>query len=79
LFIQIPISLGALYLVICWLGSILGNSPHRNIITIFFSPMLIFCAHYYYGVGVLNGFFQIYLGAGAAAGLGVQLDDKKRN
>ena len=79
LFIQIPFSLGALYLLICWLGSILGNSPHRNLITIFLSPMLIFCAHYYYGVGVLKGFFQIYLGAGAAAGLGVQLDDKKRN
>ena len=79
LYFQIPIFFAIAYISICWLGSILGNSPHRNIITIFFSPIMIFCAHYYYGIGVIKGLFQIYIGKGASAGLGIQLDDKKRN
>jgi len=78
LLFQIPIILSITYILICWIGSILGNSPHRNAITIFFSPIMIFSAHYYYGIGVLKGLFQIYAGKGAAAGLGIQLDDKKR-
>jgi len=78
LFFQIPLMLSTTYILICWIGSILGNSPHRNAITIFFSPIMIFSAHYYYGIGVLKGLFQIYAGKGAAAGLGIQLDDKKR-
>jgi len=40
---------------------------------------MIFCAHFYYGIGVLKALFQIYVGAGAAAGLGIQIDDKQRN
>ena len=40
---------------------------------------MIFCAHYFYGLGVIKGLFQIYFGKGASAGLGIQLDDKKRN
>ena len=79
LYFLIPIVLATIYILICWLGSILGNSPHRNMITIFFSPIMIFSAHYYYGFGVIKGLFQIYLGKGASAGLGIQLDDKKRN
>lgn len=78
LYFQIPIALAITYISICWFGSILGNSPHKNIITIFFSPIMIFCAHYYYGIGVIKGLFQIYLGKGASAGLGIQLDDKIR-
>ena len=80
IYFQIPIYAAIVYVMICWLGSILGNSPHRiNPFTIFFSPIMIFCAHYYYGLGVIKGFFQIYFGKGASAGLGIQLDDKKRN
>ncbi len=79
LYFQIPIILAISYISICWVGSILGNSPHKGVMTLFFSPLMIFCAHYYYGMGVLKGLIQIYLGAGAAAGLGIQLDDKKRN
>ena len=80
IYFQIPIFAAITYVGICWLGSILGNSPHRiNPFTIFFSPIMIFCAHYFYGIGVIKGLFQIYLGKGASAGLGIQLDDKKRN
>jgi len=79
LYLQIPVILAITYLSICWLGAILGNSPHKNITTLFLSPLMIFCAHFYYGIGVLKGLFQIYVGAGAAAGLGIQIDDKQRN
>ena len=80
IYFQIPIYAAIVYVLICWLGSILGNSPHRiNPFTIFFSPIMIFCAHYFYGLGVIKGLFQIYFGKGASAGLGIQLDDKKRN
>ena len=80
IYFQIPIYAAIVYVMICWLGSILGNSPHRiNPFTIFFSPIMIFCAHYFYGLGVIKGLFQIYFGKGASAGLGIQLDDKKRN
>ena len=78
LYLQIPVILAITYLSICWLGAILGNSPHKNITTLFLSPLMIFCAHFYYGIGVVKGLFQIQFGAGAAAGLGIQLDDKKR-
>ena len=80
IYFQIPIYAAIVYVLICWLGSFLGNSPHRiNPFTIFFSPIMIFCAHYFYGLGVIKGLFQIYFGKGASAGLGIQLDDKKRN
>ena len=80
IYFQIPIYAAIVYVLICWLGSILGNSPHRiNPFTIFFAPIMIFCAHYFYGLGVIKGLFQIYFGKGASAGLGIQLDDKKRN
>ena len=40
---------------------------------------MIFASHFFYGMGVLKGFWQIKFGSGAAAGLGIQLDDKNRN
>tara|TARA_B100001115_G_C15841046_1_gene421721 strand:- start:329 stop:1381 length:1053 start_codon:yes stop_codon:yes gene_type:complete len=78
-FILVPVSLASLYLFICILGSLLGNSPHRNIITVICAPIMIFASHFFYGMGVLKGFWQIKFGSGAAAGLGIQLDDKNRN
>lgn len=71
-------SLGILYLLICWMGAMLGASPHRNLMTVAIAPMTIFLAHWSYGSGVIKGWKQIYLGEGAAAGLGVQIDDKER-
>lgn len=72
-------SLGFLYLLICFLGGALGNSPHRTIMTVLVSPILIFLAHWAYGSGVVRGWKQIYLAGGAEAGMGVQLDDKDRS
>jgi predicted DNA-binding antitoxin AbrB/MazE fold protein len=40
---------------------------------------MIFMAHWAYGTGVLKGMKQIHLGEGAAAGLGIQIDDKSRD
>ena len=73
------LGLMAFYVLICVLGAALGNSPHRNLLTIGVSPVLIFLAHWAYGSGVIRGWRQIRLGGGAAAGLGVQLDDKDRS
>ena len=78
LFSEIPFTLSIIYITMCWFGALLGNSPHKSFTTIFCSPAIIFCAHYYYGIGVLKGLSQIYVGEGADAGLGIQLDDKKR-
>jgi len=69
----------SLYGLICFLGATFGNSPHRSLGTIFISPILIFLAHWSYGSGVIRGWKQIHFGGGAAAGLGVQLDDKDRS
>ena len=76
--VHLPVSLLALYSLICWVGAALGNSPHRSIATIFLSPIMIFLAHWSYGSGVLRGWRQIHFGGGASAGLGVQIDDKQR-
>ncbi len=78
LFFELPFTLSIIYITICLFGALLGNSPHKRFTTIFCSPAIIFCAHYYYGIGVLKGLSQIYIGEGADAGLGIQLDDKKR-
>jgi GT2 family glycosyltransferase len=67
------------YVVLCWSGAALGNSPHRNPFTVLVSPILIFLAHWSYGGGVVRGWKQIRFGGGAEAGLGVQLDDKDRS
>jgi len=76
---KIPTVLGLIYISLCLVGSTLGNSPHRNPITIFGSIFMIFSAHFFYGMGVIKGLWQINFGGGAAAGLGIQLDDKIRN
>lgn len=76
---HIPASLGILYCLLCWAGAGLGNSPHRRFSTVLVAPLLIFMAHWAYGAGVVRGWKQIHFGGGAAAGLGVQLDDKDRS
>ena len=74
------ISLGLIgfYIFICLLGGALGSSPHRNLSTVLMAPFMVFLAHWSYGSGVVRGWKQIYIGKGAAAGLGIQIDDKKR-
>ena len=72
-------SIAILYLLICWLGAGLGASPHRTLSTVLVAPLMIFMAHWAYGSGVLRGIKQIRFGGGAAAGLGIQIDDKDRS
>ena len=72
-------SLVIAYIMICWLGAMFGASPHRDFATILISPIMIFMAHWAYGTGVLRGMKQIHLGEGAAAGLGIQIDNKSRD
>ena len=68
----------AFYIFICLFGGALGSSPHRNFSTVLMAPLMVFLAHWSYGSGVVRGWMQIYIGEGAAAGLGIQIDDKKR-
>jgi len=76
---HLPLGAMAFYVLLCLLGAVFGNSPHRNLFTITAAPLLIFLAHWAYGSGVIRGWKQIKFGGGAAAGLGVQLDDKDRS
>ena len=74
----LPVGIVGTYLLMCWAGAAFSASPHRSFSTVLFAPIGIFGAHLHYGHGVLKGLLQIYLGEGAAAGLGLQLDDKQR-
>ncbi len=63
----------ALYNVIAWYGSATGNSPNRNIATVFLSPIVTFALHWGYGIGVLRGRWRIFTG-----NPGMQIDDRSR-
>ena len=63
----------ALYNVIAWYGSATGNSPNRNIATVFLSPIVTFALHWGYGIGVLRGWWRIFTG-----NPGMQIDDRSR-
>ena len=63
----------ALYNVIAWYGSATGNSPNRNIATVFLSPIVTFVLHWGYGIGVLRGRWRIFTG-----NPGMQIDDRSR-
>ena len=75
---NITMGLISFYILICLFGGAMGSSPHRNISTVLFAPLTVFLAHWAYGSGVMRGWKQIYVGEGASAGLGIQIDDKKR-
>tara|TARA_Y100000590_G_scaffold135652_1_gene155271 strand:- start:687 stop:1043 length:357 start_codon:yes stop_codon:yes gene_type:complete len=62
-----------MYNLIAWYGSAAGNSPNRNLTTIFLSPIVIFTLHWSYGIGVLRGWWRIFTG-----NPGLQIDDKNR-
>ena len=63
----------ALYNIIAWYGSATGNSPNRNIATVFLSPIVTFALHWGYGIGVLRGRWRIFTG-----NPGMQIDDRSR-
>ena len=63
----------ALYNVVAWYGSATGNSPNRNIATVFLSPIVTFALHWGYGIGVLRGWWRIFTG-----NPGMQIDDRSR-
>ena len=63
----------ALYNIIAWYGSATGNSPNRNIATVFLSPIVTFALHWGYGIGVLRGWWRIFTG-----NPGMQIDDRSR-
>lgn len=75
--VHVPITLGLFYVGVSWVGAAAGKSPHRGLFTILLAPAYVFLAHWAYGSGVTRGLRQIKSG-GAAAGLGLQVDDKVR-
>lgn len=70
-----PISLGMLYLALCWAGAALGNSPSRSVATVLFAPLMTFLMHWSYGTGVLRAWWRIHVSGNS----GLQVDDKDRS
>ncbi|MBG16968.1 MAG: hypothetical protein CMB77_01240 [Euryarchaeota archaeon] len=77
LFIASSIIIG-LYLILCWAGAALGNSPRRTLSTVLAAPLFAFIAHYGYGTGVRRGKLHVRQ-HGSAAGIGKQIDDRTRD
>ena len=73
--VHTPVSLAALYVGLCWLGATYGNSPSRSFTTILAAPSMTFLLHWSYGIGVLRGWWRIYITKNS----GLQVDDKDRN
>ncbi len=72
---HIPVSLACLYLLICWAGAALGNSPSRNLTTVLMAPLMTFLLHFSYGTGVLRAWWRIHINRRP----GLQIDDKDRS
>ena len=62
-----------LYNMIAWYGSAKGNSPSKDALTIFLSPIVTFTLHWNYGMGVLRGKWRGFSGHS-----GLQIDDRTR-
>ena len=77
LMLHLPLTLALVYIWLGWVGAATGVSPHKSVGRILLAPAYILLAHWAYGSGVLRGRWQISR-HGAAAGLGVQIDDKVR-
>ena len=73
--VHTPVSLAALYIGLCWLGAAYGNSPSRSFTTVLAAPSMTFLLHWSYGIGVLRGWWRIYITKNS----GLQVDDKDRN
>jgi len=67
-------TLAGLYNLIAWYGSFKGNSPNKDFLTVFLSPIVAFSLHWNYGIGVLRGRWRIMAGRP-----GLQIDDRTRN
>ena len=63
-----------LYNLISWYGSAKGNSPSKDRLTVFLSPIVTFSLHWSYGMGVLRGRWRILTG-----NPGLQIDDRFRS
>ncbi|MBC8437975.1 MAG: glycosyltransferase, partial [Euryarchaeota archaeon] len=73
--VHLPVSLGMVYLLLCWAGAAKGNSPSRTLGTVLVAPLMTFLLHWSYGTGVLKAWWRIYVSKNA----GLQVDDKDRS
>ncbi|HIG20743.1 MAG: hypothetical protein CXT67_03120 [Methanobacteriota archaeon] len=73
--VHLPVSLGALYVLLCWAGAAKGNSPSRTFATVLVAPLMTFLLHWSYGTGVLKAWWRIYVSKKP----GLQVDDKDRS
>ena len=67
-------TLAGLYNLIAWYGSFSGASPNRGFLTVFLSPIVAFCLHWNYGIGVIRGNLRMLIGIS-----GLQIDDRSRS
>mgnify|MGYP001807703945 CR=1 FL=1 len=73
--VHIPLTLAGLYVILCWAGAALGNSPSRSLSTVLMAPLMTFMMHWSYGMGVLTAWWRIHISKNA----GLQIDDKDRS
>ena len=73
--VHTPVSLAGLYLLLCWLGAAMGNSPSRTMSTIIVAPLMTFLMHWSYGMGVITAWWRIHISKKP----GLQIDDKNRS
>jgi GT2 family glycosyltransferase len=73
--VHLPVSLGALYTILCWAGAAKGNSPSRTFATVLVAPLMTFLLHWSYGTGVIKAWWRIYVSKKP----GLQVDDKDRS
>jgi len=67
------VSLIVLYNLIAWYGAAKGSSPCRTPKTVFLSSIATFALHWNYGMGVLRGWWRIFIDNS-----GLQIDDRVR-
>ncbi len=72
--VHTPSSLGAIYLILCWLGAAFGTSPSKSATTVIAAPLMTLLMHLSYGRGVLRAWWRIRI----TGKLGLQIDDKDR-
>ena len=73
LILQLPILI-VIFNLVAWLGAILGASPSKNLLTIFFSPLVSFILLWNYGIGIMHAKFSLITGSSTS-----QIDDRDRD
>ena len=70
--LQLPILI-IIFNLVAWIGALFGASPSKNLLTIFFSPLVSFILLWNYGAGIIHAMFSLITGSSTS-----QIDDRDR-